>query len=73
MSESDNSGDIDYGVRPEAPRFDELLRRPEIGGNDSMFVPNGPFRRWLGDRRAVLIFRAGLIAAAGLVVAVLVL
>lgn len=74
MPDSSNRRDSDdgfvYGVNPEAPRFDELLRRPEIGGNDSLFAPAGPFRRWLGARRAVLIFRAGLLAVGGLVVAI---
>lgn len=66
MVESVDDDDADghvYGIRPEPPRFDELIRRPALYSNDSPFRPPGPILRWFGSRRLRLLFQAGLVAA----------
>lgn len=75
MAESVDADDADghvYGVRPEPPRFEELIRRPALYSNDSPFRPPGPILRWFGFRRLRVLFQAALVAAfAVIVVAVL--
>jgi hypothetical protein len=56
-----------YSVRPEPPRFDELIRRSAPYGHES-FRPPGPILRWFGSRRLRLLFQAGIVAAFAVVV-----
>lgn len=70
-AEPDDEGHV-YSVRPEPPRFDEVIRRPALFSNESPFVPAGPVVRWFGARRLRALFRGGLVVVA-LAVAVLIL
>lgn len=63
VSAESNDDGLVYSVRPEPPRFDELIRRPALFNNDSPFRPPGPILRWFGIRRLRMLFRAGLVAA----------
>ena len=66
MSESVDNDEDDghvYSIRPEPPRFDELIRRPALYNNDSPFRPPGPILRWFGTRRLRTLFQAGIVAA----------
>lgn len=65
---TDEGASFVYGVRPEAARFDELVRRPDPTGNESQIHPPGAIRRWIGPQRARFLFKAALIAAFGLIV-----
>lgn len=58
-----------HEVRPEPPRFDELVRRPLLFSDESPFSPPGPIHRWFGSHRLRTLFRLGLIAAFGAVLA----
>ena len=60
------------GVRPEPPHFDELLRSPDPTGNELLPHPPGQIRRWLGARRARLLFQVALAVALVLAIAALV-
>lgn len=59
--ESDDDGLV-YGVRPEPPRFDELIRRPALFNNESPFRPPGPVLRWFGSRRLRTLFQTAVVA-----------
>jgi len=66
MSDSGDNDEDDghvYSIRPEPPRFDELIRRPALFNNESPFRPPGPILRWFGTRRLRMLFQAGLVAA----------
>lgn len=58
-----------YGVRPEPPRFDEVVRRPALFSDESPFAPPGPIRRWFGTRWLRTLFRVGVAAAIGAILA----
>ena len=59
-----------YGVRPEPPRFDELIRRPDpVDPYTFVRYPPGRIRRRVGARRARILFRIVLIVAMGFVFA----
>jgi hypothetical protein len=64
MSETDEPDDdgLVYSVRPEPPRFDELIRRPALFNNDSPFRPPGPILRWFGSRRLRRLFQTAVVA-----------
>ena len=67
VDDDDADGHV-YGIRPEPPTFDELIRRPALFSNDSPFCPPGPILRWFGSRRLRVLFQAGLVAAFAVVV-----
>jgi hypothetical protein len=60
-------------VRPEPPSFDELIRRPDPGDPYSFALqPPGQIRRWVGAKRARILFRICLAVALGFVIAAVV-
>lgn len=63
VDDDDDADDYVYSIRPEPPRFDELIRRPALYSTDSPFRPPGPILRWIGSRRLRVLFQAGLAAA----------
>ncbi len=62
---------IVYGVRPEPPLFEELVRRPDpVEPYAFALYPPGPVRRWVGARRARIAFRIFLAVALVVVLAI---
>lgn len=72
---SDRPADDDpfvYGVRPEPPHFEELIRRPDPADPYVWGLqPPGPIRRRVGARRSRLLFQIALVIVMAVAVAAL--
>lgn len=69
MPEATDRTEMVYGVRPEPPHFDELDRRPDpVDPYSFALHPPGQIRRWVGARRAQILFRIGLVVVLAVVV-----